>query len=313
MILIVSVENRFACGADLKYLVTGGAGFIGSKIVSELLKNGHDVVVIDNESSKCHDQFYWSSDAENHKLDICDFDQIKNLFDGVDTVFHCAAEARIQPSFQNPLLTVKTNTLGTCSVLQSAREAGVRRVIYSSTSSAYGNNDIPFDENLSNDCLTPYSVAKVSGESLCKLYYDRFGLETITLRYFNVYGDRQPLRGSYAPVIGLFLRQYKENKPLTIVGDGNQTRDFTHIDDVVSANILAITAKLKNYGQVINIGTGKGISINDIAKLISEKTVTLPARLGEARHTKAVINKAKTCLGWSPKVNLEKWIMENLK
>ena len=122
----------------MKYLVTGGAGFIGSNIVSNLLDNGHQVVVIDNESAECHDQFYWSPDAENHKLDICDYDEIKKLFHGVDTVFHCAAEARIQPSFANPLLTVKTNTLGTCSVLQAAREANVRRVIYSSTSSAYG-------------------------------------------------------------------------------------------------------------------------------------------------------------------------------
>lgn len=297
----------------MKYLVTGGAGFIGSNIVSNLLDNGHQVVVIDNESAECHDQFYWSPDAENHKLDICDYDEIKNLFHGVDTVFHCAAEARIQPSFANPLLTVKTNTLGTCSVLQAAREANVRRVIYSSTSSAYGNNDIPFDETLPNDCLTPYSVAKVSGESLCKLYYDRFGLETITLRYFNVYGDRQPLRGTYAPVIGLFLRQHEKGEPLTIVDDGEQTRDFTHIDDVVSANILAITAKLKEYGQVINIGTGESIAINKIAKMISDDSVNLPKRVGEARHTKASINKAKTLLGWFPKVNLKNWIMENKK
>ena len=279
--------------------------------MSTLLESGHEVVVIDNESAECHDQFYWTPNAENHKLDICDYDKIKELFHGVDTVFHCAAEARIQPSFTNPLLTVKTNTLGTCSVLQAAREAGVRRVIYSSTSSAYGNNNIPFDEDLPNDCLTPYSVAKVSGESLCKLYYDRFGLETITLRYFNVYGDRQPLRGSYAPVVGLFLRQRKDGEPLTIVGDGEQTRDFTHIKDVVSANILATTAKLKKYGQVINIGTGESISINEIANMVSDSSINLPERVGEARHTKAAINKAKTLLGWSPKVKLKNWIMEN--
>ena len=234
----------------MKYLVTGGAGFIGSNIVDRLVSAGHGVVVIDNESSDAHDYFYYNDKAKYYKHDICDHDKIKHLFKGVDTVFHCAAEARIQPAIKNPLLAVKTNSYGTCSVLQAARDMGVRRVVYSSTSSAYGLiNEVPQVETQPDDCLNPYSVSKVSGEKLCKMYSDLFGLETVIFRYFNVYGERQPLRGQYAPVVGLFLEQMKKGEPLTIVPDGEQRRDFTHVSDVVSANILASTVKLETYGQ----------------------------------------------------------------
>ena len=297
----------------MKYLVTGGAGFIGSNIVNSLVDAGHGVVVIDNESSDAHEYFHYNDKAKYYKHDICDYDKIKHLLEGVDTVFHCAAEARIQPAIINPLKAVMTNSYGTCSVLQAAREAGVRRVVYSSTSSAYGLvNEIPNVETQPEDCLNPYSVSKVSGEKLCKMYSDLFGLETVVFRYFNVYGENQPTKGQYAPVIGLFLKQLKEDKPLTIVPDGNQRRDFTHVSDVVSANILASTVSLKEYGQVFNVGTGTNHSVNEIAKMISEKTEMIEPRIGEARETLANVDKTKTSLGWKPKIKLDDWIASQL-
>ena len=298
----------------MKYLVTGGAGFIGSNIVSRLLEYGHQVVVIDNESSDAHHSFYWNDSAENHKLDICDYEKILPLFKGVDTVFHCAAEARIQPAIINPLLAVKTNSYGTCSVLQASRMMSVRRVVYSSTSSAYGLlNDIPNVETQREDCLNPYSVSKVSGEKLCKMYSDLFGLETVIFRYFNVYGEHQPLRGQYAPVVGLFLEQFKDKQPLTIVPDGEQRRDFTHVSDIVSANILASTVKLEKYGQLFNVGTGTNHSVNELAEMISDKTVFIEPRTGESRLTLADNTKLRKVMGWEPKVKLEEWVSQEME
>jgi UDP-glucose 4-epimerase len=294
----------------MKSLVTGGAGFIGSNIVDKLLELGHEVTVIDNESSDAHVSFYWNDKAENYKYDICDYDSVRPLFDGVDYVFHLAAEARIQPAIINPLKAVKTNTLGTATVLQCAREAGVKRVVYSSTSSGYGRNDIPNVETQPDDCLNPYSVSKVSGEKLCKMYYELFGLETVVLRYFNVYGFREPLKGQYAPVIGIFKRQRDAAELLTIVGDGEQRRDFTNVSDVVQANVLASMADIPSdlLGTHFNIGTGKNYSINEIVKIINHESKNIPPRPGEARNTLANNNKAKTHLGWNPTISLEQYL-----
>lgn len=298
-----------------KYIVTGGSGFIGSHIVDAYASGESQVIVIDNESSEAHDQFYYnkSDNVEYYKLDINDYDEILPLFDGVDTVFHCAAESRIQPCIVNPLGAVKTNTYGTCSVLQASREKSVRRVVYSSTSSAYGLvNDVPNVETQPDDCLNPYSVSKVSGEKLCKMYSDLYGLETVVFRYFNVYGERQPIRGQYAPVVGRFLKQHEEGKPLTIVPDGEQRRDYTHVSDVVSANILASTVKLESYGQVFNVGTGTNYSVNELADMISTNTTMIEPRLGEARVTLANTNKIRTVMGWTPKIKLEDWVSKNV-
>jgi UDP-glucose 4-epimerase len=294
----------------MKSLVTGGAGFIGSNIVDKLLELGHKVVVIDNESSDAHISFYWNDEAENYKYDICNYDSIRPLFDGVDYVFHLAAEARIQPAIINPLKAVKTNTLGTATVLQCAREAGVKRVVYSSTSSGYGRNDVPNVETQPDDCLNPYSVSKVSGEKLCSMYSELFGLETVVLRYFNVCGPREPMRGQYAPVIGIFRRQKEADEPLTIVGDGEQRRDFTHVFDVVNANILAATARIdkKLLGTVFNIGSGVNHSINEIAKMYNHKSINIPPRIGESRKTLADNEKAKNVLSWIPNKTVEDWV-----
>jgi UDP-glucose 4-epimerase len=291
-------------------LVTGGAGFIGSNIVDALINLGHNVLVIDNESSDSHQNFYWNEKAQNNVLDICEYESIRPLFNNVDFVFHLAAEARIQPAIKSPLIAVRTNSLGTATVLQCAREAGVKRVIYSSTSSAYGLNQTPNKENQEDDCLNPYSVSKVSGEKLCKMYSDLFGLETVVLRYFNVYGPREPMKGQYAPVVGIFKRQKDSGEPLTIVGDGEQRRDFTHVNDVVEANLLAAFKDIPKefFGTVFNIGTGKNYSINEIAEIYNHKAEHIPERLGESRNTLADNQKAKDVLGWCASKSIEEHI-----
>jgi UDP-glucose 4-epimerase len=299
----------------MKSLVTGGAGFIGSNLVDKLLELGHEVIVIDNEYSDVHDQFYWNDKAQNYKYDIRDYENTRPLYNGVDFVFHIAAEARIQPAIENPIQAVSINSVGTCTVLQCAREAGVNRVMYSSTSSAYGMNESPNVETQPDDCLNPYSVSKVNGEKLCKMYTSLYGLPTICFRYFNVYGERQPLRGQYAPVIGIFLRQRLSGESLTIVGDGNQRRDFTHVSDVVMANVLASTSSIdsKFFGEVFNVGTGTNHSVNQIAGMISKNKVNLPPRPGESRVTLANNQKIKKVFSWEPKVKLENWIKSNLE
>lgn len=298
----------------MKSLVTGGAGFIGSHIVDQLLELNHEVIVIDNEYSD-NDHFNWNEKAKNYKLDIADYESTRELYEGVDYVFHTAAEARIGPAIENPINAMYINALGTCTVLQCAREAGVKRVMYSSTSAAYGLNPSPNVETQPDDCLNPYSVSKVSGEKLCKMYTDLYGLPTIVFRYFNVYGPRAPRRGQYAPVTGIFLRQKESGEPLTIVGDGHQQRDFIHVSDVANANIMAATTDIDSeyYGQVFNVGTGSNFSIKKIAKLISNDFVHLPPRPGEARTSLAVNTKLKKVFGWEPKIKLEDWIAEQIK
>jgi UDP-glucose 4-epimerase len=298
----------------MKSLVTGGAGFIGSNLVDRLLELGHEVIVIDNEFSDAHEQFYWNDKAQNYKYDIRDYKNTRPLYDGVDYVFHFAAEARIQPAILNPIEAVSINSVGTCTVLQCAREAGVKRVMYSSTSSAYGRNEPANVETQPDDCLNPYSVSKVSGEKLCKMYTELYGLPTIIFRYFNVYGERQPLKGQYAPVIGIFLRQRDAGESLTIVGDGNQRRDFTYVGDVVNANILAATKEVDNeaFGQVYNVGTGHNYSVNQIAQMISNNTTNITPRPGEARVTLANNQKLRKIFGWEPTTKLQDWIATHL-
>jgi UDP-glucose 4-epimerase len=298
-----------------KSLVTGGAGFIGSNLVDRLVDLGHEVIVIDNEYSDVHEHFYWNDKAQNYKYDIRDYKNTRPLYDGVDYVFHIAAEARIQPAIHNPIEAVSINSVGTVTVLQCAREAKVKRVMYSSTSSGYGMNVPPNVETQQDDCLNPYSVSKVNGEKLCKMYTSLYGLPTICFRYFNVYGERQPLKGQYAPVIGIFLRQRAAGEPLTIVGDGEQRRDFTYVGDVVNANILAATKKVDSeaFGQLYNVGTGTNYSVNQIAKMMDHNTINISPRPGEARISLANNQKLCKTFGWEPTMNLENWIFMQLK
>ena len=292
-------------------LVTGGCGFIGSHIVDRLVSIGHNVRVIDNLSSG---DGYTNPKAEYHNLSITDYESIAKLFVNADNVFHLAAESKIGPCLDNPQKACETNFVGTCNVLQASREENVKRFIYSGTSAVYGlANKPPMKESMPNDCLNPYSLTKTSAEELVRMYNKLWGLNTISFRYFNVYGERQPESGQYAPVIAIFLKQLRDNTPLTIIGDGSQSRDFVYIDDVVDANMLALkTNNQSAFGEVFNIGSGKNISVLEIAKLISDKYEFLPSRLGEAQDSLADISKAKKLLEFNPLGDVSKWIKKKM-
>jgi UDP-glucose 4-epimerase len=294
----------------MRSLVTGGAGFIGSNLVDLLLEKGHEVIVIDNESSDAHESFYWNNNTIQSKADITDYDAIRPLFDNVDYVFHLAAESRIQPAILNPTYATEVNVVGTCNVLQACREAGVKRVVYSSTSAAYGlANTPPLSEDMPRDCLNAYSITKCAGEDLVSMYYELYGLETVNLRYFNVYGPRQPLKGQYAPVIGLFLRQKNAGEPMTIVGDGEQRRDFTYVGDVAMANYLAATSENSEcLGQLFNVGTGTNYSVLELAQMIGGEYIHIEPRLAEARISLANNDKARSILEWEPTAVLSEWL-----
>ena len=291
-------------------LVTGGSGFIGSNLVDYLLSKGERVICIDNESAN-NDKFYWSDNDRviSLKVDICNYKELRNCFMNVKHVYHLAAESRLQPAIENPIQAVHRNCVGTATVLQCAREAGVERFIYSSTSSGYGNNPVPNVETQPDDCLNPYSASKIAAEKFCKMYTNLYGLETVVLRYFNVYGDRSPTKGQYAPVIGIFQRQKDAGEPLTIVGDGSQKRDFIHVKDVARANYLASIMPLKGHaGEVFNVGSGKCVSVQSIADAISDNQTYIPKRPGEMDMTFANISKIANVLGWMPEIDVLDWI-----
>jgi UDP-glucose 4-epimerase len=294
----------------IRSLVTGGAGFIGSSMVERLISEGHEVVCVDNMSAESNEKFHWNPGAVNNSVDICNYDAMRPLFSGVDYVFHMAAESRIMNTINNPLKAVATNSLGTAVVLQCSREAECKKFVYSSTSSVYGRNPTPNTESQTADCLNPYSSSKYSGELLCRNYREIFGLKTVILRYFNVYGRRQPERGQYAPATAIFFRQRRSGSPLTIIGDGRQRRDFVNVDDVVDANFRAATIDMKEglYGTPFNVGTGKNYAILDVASWISDDIDFIPERPGEMRETLADNRKIRSELGWAPTVDLETYI-----
>ena len=292
----------------MRALVTGGAGFIGSHIVDALIERGDDVICIDDQSAPQNGVFYWNQQAVNIIDDIRDENLRKHYVD-VDVVFHLAARSRIQPTVNNPSECFSVNVLGTQEVLEASRISGVKRVVYSASSSYYGHaSKPPFIEGAPKGCATPYSLSKWQGEEVCDLYTKLYGLSTVSLRYFNVYGPREPLKGEYAPVMGLFKRQRVSGLPMTIVGDGEQRRDFTHISDVVRANLLA--AEYLSVTGPVNVGTGRNFSINDLAKMIGGETVNLPERVGETRETLANVNRAREELSWVPEVRLEDYLRE---
>ena len=291
-------------------LVTGGCGFIGSHIVDELISLGHNVRVIDDLSAQENEEFYYNEKASYWKKDISK-DDCGSVFSGVDYVFHLAARSRIQPTIKSPGECFEVNVVGTQRVLEWARLNSISKIVYSSTSSLYGQqNSIPFQPNMPSYCLNPYSMSKRMGEQVCKLYFQLYGLESIVLRYFNVYGPREPVKGHYAPVIGLFKRQSRMGKKVTIVGDGLQKRDFTYIEDVVSANICAINSSIEH--DIYNVGTGQNYKIIEVANMISNSSgyLHIDERPAEVRETLADISKTTRDLGWSPKWSLEDKINE---
>jgi len=291
-----------------KVIVTGGAGFIGSNLVDALVERGFDVHIIDNLSGGKRENI--NKKAKFHLLDIVDLKSIKPIFKGADYVFHLAALPRVQYSIENPAITNKTNVEGTLNVLIASHESRVKKVIYSASSSAYGDQKImPLKENMLASPKSPYGLQKYLGELYCRTWSQVYGLPTVSLRYFNVYGPRNNPDGAYALVIAKFLKQRIEGKPMTITGDGKQTRDFTNVKDVVMANILAMESDKVVGGEVMNIGAGKNQSIKQIADLIGGPIIYIPARL-EPHDTLADNSLAIKFIGWKPTVNIEDGVAE---
>lgn len=292
-------------------VVTGGAGFIGAHLTEALIERGWDVDVIDTLISGKREHVH--PKARFHEIDVRDADALLPLAAGADCVFHLAALPSVEQSIQYPKETHEVNCTGTLNVLHAAKEGGAKRFVYSASCAAYGDQEsTPFHEGLAAKPLSPYALQKYIGEEYAHMYAELHALPTVSLRYFNVYGPRQNPTGPYASVLGRFLVQKGEGKPLTITGDGEQTRDFTHVRDVVAANILAAESDQVGKGEVINIGSGRNVSINDLAALFGGPVVHIPARQ-EIRDALADNTRAREMLDWSPKVLFEDGVNELLR
>jgi len=290
-------------------VITGGAGFIGTNISEELVKRGDSVVVVDDLSGG-NNADRLPKEAEFHKEDIRNTDTLKDIFKGIDAAIHLAALPRVQYSIEHPQETHDVNVNGTLSVLEAARATGVKRVVYAASSSAYGDQEtLPLSEDLPTEPKSPYALQKFMGEGLMKLWSDIYNMKTVSLRFFNVYGKHMDPEGAYALVVGKFLKMKLEGKPLTITGDGEQSRDFTHVSDTVRAILLASESDSVGKGEVFNVGAGRNFTINELAKLIGGEVEYIPARL-EPKHTRADIAHIKEKLGWEPKISIEEGIRE---
>jgi|TARA_B100000900_G_scaffold352921_1_gene320807 UDP-glucose 4-epimerase len=297
----------------MRCIVTGGAGFIGSNLVDKLIDEGHEVIIFDNLSTG--QQKNINPKAKFFLIDIAhqpyfENKTMKDIMSGVDVVFHLAALARVQPSIENPIEYHNTNINGTLNMLDACRKYGVKRFVFSSSSSVYGDvreEDLPTSENSELNPMSPYALHKLVGEQYCKLYSELYGLETVSLRYFNVYGERQPIEGAYTLVMGVFAQQRLNGEKMTIRGDGEQRRDFTYVGDVVEANIKCMEYPLELNGDILNVGNGDNKSVNDIADLIGGERVNLEPVI-EPRVTLADNTKIKKLLDWKPTQDLNQWV-----
>jgi UDP-glucose 4-epimerase len=291
-----------------RYVVTGGAGFIGSHLTRTLLAEGHEVTVVDTLILGKREVV--PEGVRLLEVDIRNTKELETVFQNADGVFHLAAIPRVQPSILDPVGTNEVNVGGTVSVLKAAHDAKVKRVVYAASSSAYGPPEtLPLTEDMKAHPISPYGLQKYESELYCTLFSEIYGLETVSLRYFNVYGPGGPATGAYALVIPIFIKQRQDGVPLTIVKDGEQSRDFTHVRDVARANILAMQSPNVGKGEVINIGGGHPRTVNEIARMIGGPVTWLPERI-EPKHTAADITKAKELLDWAPEVNFEEGIIE---
>tara|TARA_R100001594_G_C4044777_1_gene263909 strand:- start:192 stop:1106 length:915 start_codon:yes stop_codon:yes gene_type:complete len=295
----------------MRTLVTGGAGFIGSHLVDELIKDGHEVIVFDNLSTGKKENI--NPKAKFFLIDISHEqyfkdETMKDIMTGVDVVFHTAAKARVQPSIENPIEFNDINVGGTLNMLQACVDYGVNRFVFSSSSSVYGDTEeIPTSEFSRTNPISPYALQKLIGEQYCKLFTDLYDLETVCLRYFNVYGDRMSLDGAYKLVIPIFVGQRLEGKPMTIRGDGEQRRDFTYVGDVVDANIRVGFYEHPMWGKVFNVGNGNNRSVNQIADMIGGDRVNVEPVV-EPRETLAANINIKNQMNWKPTMKIEDWI-----
>lgn len=310
-----------------KVVVTGGMGFIGRNVVELLHFNGHEVHVIDDYSTQEGREFNFpytvaspkqraiKSDAENavkvHPISIAETTKVASVLEGVDRLFHLAAWPRVEPSIKDPLKYHEINTTNSLNLFILAKEAGVERVVFSSSSSVYGTPSVvPTPEDHRFDPMSPYALNKAQCEDYLELFHKLYGLNSVSLRYFNVYGEGQPTKGSYVPVMGIFFRQKRAGEPLTITGDGSTLRDFVNVKDVAVANWKAAFEELPDGHHTFNVGTGTSYSILDIANSVDSNIVSIEPRF-EPAETKADISKIKEKLGWLPQFELMNWIREN--
>ncbi len=293
------------------YVVTGGAGFIGTNLVKRLLDDGHRVRVVDTfAGGKFPDRI--QSGAEYLEIDIRATDKLREVFHGIDGVFHLAALPRVLFSVEHPAETHDVNVNGTLSVLLAARDAKVKRVVFATSSSAYGDQTVyPLkEEGVVKKPLSPYGLHKLIGEEYCRVFAALYPLETVSLCYFNVYGPHFDPNGPYALVIGKFISQRLQNQPMTVRGDGEFYRDYTHVSDVATATFLAMTKDTVGKGEVINVGYGEPHSVNELVKLIGGEHTFVPSLPGEMKFTHADNSKARALLGWEPKVSLAQGVAE---
>jgi UDP-glucose 4-epimerase len=288
-----------------KCLVTGGAGFVGSNLVDFLIERGDEVVVIDNLSTGKREQI--NPKADFRELDLCNLEDIKPCFVGVDFVFHEAALARVEPSIKDPITYHNNNVNATLNVLVAARDAAVKKIIYASSSSIYGDQEkMPLTEDMPATPISPYGLQKYIGEEYCRVFSYVYKLPTICLRYFNVYGPRMATEGAYASVISIFGQQLQRGEPMTIAGDGTHFRTYTYVKDIVRANISAAESDIAD-GRAINAGQSTEYSVNQIAAMFGGSTINIAERIEPVRNfcSNAL---AKAVLGWEPTMDLPAWL-----
>ena len=297
-----------------KSIITGGAGFIGSNLTDHLVRIGHKVIILDNfvSGKKNNLAHHKKKDVKIVKLDISKSKNLYRYFKGVDYIFHLAGLAEIIPSIKNPKQYFDNNVIGSLNVVEAAKKAKIKKLVYAASSSCYGTpKSFPTSEKDKIDLKHPYAVTKFMGEELIMKYASIFNMPNISFRFFNVYGPRLNTSGQYSAVIGNFLSQMRKKKPLTIVGNGKQTRDFIHVDDLANAFIKVI--KSKSVNKIYNLGSGKRTSINTIAKIFGGKKKFISIRPGEPKNSLANISKIKKEINWKPKITIEEGIKRLLK
>lgn len=305
-----------------KILVTGGAGFIGSNLADALLKAGHQVRVLDNFSTGKRENLVFEEAypfLEAIEGDICDLITCHKALEGIEYVFHQAALPSVQRSVEDPMSSNQVNVGGTLNILIAARDAGVRRVIYAASSSAYGDTPtLPKKEEMVPNPLSPYALQKFIGEQYCRLFFQLYGLETISLRYFNIFGPKQDPNSIYSAVIPMFIDALISGRAPVIFGDGEQSRDFTYIDNVVHANLLAMNAE-RTQGDVVNVACGRRVSLNQLLKILQDiigshvSPLYEEPRQGDVRHSLADIKKGKAILNYDPRVGIEEGLRKTVE